>query len=139
MNHRPQRWLPAVVFFAGTAFGSDAGEAPAALRGMPLPRPRLTEVLRAKVESERPEGAGEAAMKMEKVIVREPRLPVGPPKEEQREGPFSLTQGGYLLQKRGERFSTEIGLWRHIDIMEEPTDALRQSVRIRMGFLRFSW
>ena len=76
---------------------------------------------------------------MEKVIVRGSRLPSGPPKDVQREGPFSLTQGGYVLKDRGERFSTEIGLWRHIDIIEDERDQLRQTDRIRMGILRISW
>jgi hypothetical protein len=99
----------------------------------------LTEALRAKAESERQSGAEGTAVKMENVIVQESRLPSGPPKDEKIEGPFSITQGGYVLKNRGKRFSTEIGLWRHIDIIEDPRDALRQSDRIRMGFLRISW
>jgi hypothetical protein len=99
----------------------------------------LTEALRAKAESERQISAEGTAVKMEKVIVQESRLPSGPPRDEKIEGPFSITQGGYVLKNRGERFSTDIGLWRHIDLIEDPRDALRQSDRIRMGFLRISW
>jgi hypothetical protein len=99
----------------------------------------LTEAIRDKVESERQSSAEGPAVKMKKVIVREARLPSGPSKEEQRDGPFSVAQGGYVLKNHGERFSTEIGLWRHIDIIEDPRDQLRQSERIRMGFLRISW
>jgi hypothetical protein len=99
----------------------------------------LTEALRAKAESERENEAKGTAVKMEKVIVREARLPSGPPKDVQREGPFSVTHGGYVLKERGERFSTEIGLWRHIDIIEDERDQLRQTDRIRMGVLRISW
>ena len=91
------------------------------------------------MESEQPRKAEGAVIKMDKVIVREFPVPNGPPKEQEREGPFSITQGGYVIKKRGERFSTEIGLWRHIDIIEDPRDQLRQSDRIRMGMLRFSW
>jgi hypothetical protein len=131
-------WLVLVVLLVASP-PSAAAEAPAGSRSVPLPRPRLTEALRAKVETEPKSNADGAAIKMEKVIVREARLPSGPPKDEKREGPFSITQGGYVLKDRGERFSTEIGLWRHIDIIEDPRDALRQSDRIRMGFLRVSW
>jgi hypothetical protein len=107
--------------------------------GAPSPRPRLTEALRAKAESERRSEANGIAVKMDKMIVREDPIPTGPPKDVQREGPFSMTQGGHLLKSRGERFSTEIGLWRHIDIIEDERDQLRQTVRIRMSVLRFSW
>ena len=105
----------------------------------PQPRPRLTDTLRAQAErgsEDRPAGP---AVPLEKYVVRESRLPSGPPKEEERQGPFTLSQGGYLLKNRGEKFSTEVGLWRHLDIMEEPTVQLRQSTRIRMGFLKVSW
>ena len=105
----------------------------------PLPRPRLTETLRAKAEAISQEGQSSGTVTMDKVVVKEARLPTGPPKEEQTEGRFSITEGGYLLKNRGEKFSTEVGLWRHIDIMEEPTVELRQSTRIRMGFLKVSW
>ena len=91
------------------------------------------------MESEHPRKAEGAVIKMEKVIVREAPVPNGPAKEQEREGPFSITQGGYVMKNRGERFSTEIGLWRHIDIIEDPRDQLRQSDRIRMGVLRVSW
>ena len=140
MNLWLQRCLVTLVLFLGTSSQSGAAEAPIAPRGAPpLPRLRLTEALRAKAEGERQRDTDGAAVKIEKVIVRETRLPSGPPKEEQREGPFSITQGGYVLKNRGERFSTEIGLWRHIDVIENPADELRQSERIRMGFLRISW
>ena len=59
-------------------------------------------------------------MKMDKVIVREARVPSSPPKEQERKGQFSITEGGYLLKNHGERFSTEVGLWRHIDILKIP-------------------
>lgn len=76
---------------------------------------------------------------MAKVVVRESPLPSGPSKAPPLTEKFSVTQGGYFLKSRGERFSTEVGLWRHIDIMDDPAVALRQSPRIRMAFLRFSW
>jgi hypothetical protein len=133
------RFVLSFALSVGALFPSAAAEAPATSRTAPLPRPRLTEALRATVENAATGAAGGAAVTMEKVIVQEARLPSGPPKEEQREGKFMITQGGYVLKGRGERFSTEFGLWRHIDIMEEPTDALRQTTRIRMGFLRVSW
>ncbi len=141
MNSNPwtRRFLLLLVSWIGIAAQSAAAEAPTALRGAPMPRPRLTEALRAKAQIERPTTTEGAAVTMEKVIVRETRVPSGPAKEEQREGPFSITQGGHVLKNRGERFSTEIGLWRHIDIIEDPRDAVRQSDRIRMSFLRISW
>jgi hypothetical protein len=132
-----QRCFPLLIVVAA-ASAAHGAEAPIAARIAPMPRPRLTEALRAKVENES-RGEAKPVVNLERFIVREAPLPSGPPKEEQREGPFSMTQGGYLLKNRGERFSTELGLWRHIDIMEEPTEALRQGVRIRMGFLRVSW
>src|SRR5687767_9117721 len=130
MNIGLQRGLLPLVLFMCILPESAAAEVPTA----PLPRPRLTDALRAKVASEHFGSAEGSALKMEKVIVREKRVPSGPPKEEQREGPFSITQGGYVLKNRGERFFTELGLWRHIDIIEDPRDQLRQSDRIRMGF-----
>jgi hypothetical protein len=95
--------------------------------------------LRAKAEREPRDEANGTAVKMDKVIVRDDPVPTGPPKDVQREGPFSIAQGGHVLKSRGERFSTEIGLWRHIDIIEDERDQLRQTVRIRMSVLRFSW
>ncbi len=71
---------------------------------------------------------------MDKVIVKESRLPSGPPKEQQTEGKFSITQGGYLSKNKGEKFTTEVGLWRHIDIIEGPSVE-----KLRMGILRISW
>lgn len=141
MNSNPwtRRCLLLLVPWIGIAAQSAAAEAPTETRSAPMPRPRLTEALRAKVEIERPTTTEGAAVSMEKVVIREGRLSSGPPKEEQREGPFSITQGGHVLKNRGERFSTEIGLWRHIDIIEDPREAVRQSDRIRMSFLRISW
>ena len=134
-----RRCLFAAILCVSTARNFTAAEVPTASSSTPSPRLRLTEALRAKVEKERQDSAKETAIKMEKLVVREAPLPSGPPKDVQREGPFSLTQGGYLLKNRGERFSTEIGLWRHIDIIEDERDQLRQTVRIRMGVLRISW
>ena len=132
------RWfaLCPCLITGGAAF---AAEVPAAPRAEPSPRPRLTEALRLKVEQERTPEPDGGAVKMDKVIVREGRMPVAPPKEQERAGQFSITQGGYVLKKHGDKFSTEVGLWRHIDIIEDPRDQLRQSERIRMSFLRFSW
>lgn len=115
--------------------GADESSVPSA----PMARPRLTETLRAKAEVISQEAHSSGTVTMDKVVVKESRLSLGPPKEEQREGRFSITEGGYLLKNRGEKFSTEVGLWRHIDIIEEPTVQLRQSTRIRMGFLKVSW
>lgn len=108
-------------------------------RKSPMPRPRLTEALRAQAGATERSTAASSLVTMDKVVVRGSRLPSGPPKETPRDGKFSLTQGGYVLKERGKTFSTEVGLWRHIDLMESPTEALQQSSRIRMGLLRFSW
>lgn len=131
--------LLGLLVCAGTVPNSVAAEAATDSRSLPSPRPRLTEALRAKAEVSSRDGAKDSAVKMDRVIVREIPLPAGPPKDVQREGPFSITQGGHLLKNRGERFSTEIGLWRHIDLIEDQRDQLRQSDRIRMGVLRISW
>lgn len=116
-----------------------AAEVTAASRGEPSPRPRLTEALRLKVERDRSGEPGEVAVKMDRFVVREARIPRAAPKEHERDGQFSITQGGYVLKRHGEKFSTEVGLWRHIDLIEDPRDQLRQSERIRMSFLRLSW
>ena len=139
MNRRRQRSILALIVFTGAAASLSAAEAPTSYPLSPLPRPRLTEALRAKVESERSITTEAATVKMDRVIVRETRVPSSPPKEQERKGRFSIMEGGYLLKDHGERFSTEIGLWRHIDIIEDPRDQLRQSERIRMGLLRVSW
>ena len=76
---------------------------------------------------------------MEKVIVREAPLPSGPAKEKPRDGPFSVTEGGYLLKNRGKRISTEVGLWRHIEIIDYSRDQLGQTGGVRMGLLSISW
>src|SRR5687768_12883344 len=111
MNLWLQRCLLPLFLLLVTSPRTAAAEVTTASRSAPQPRPRLTEALRAKVETERQSTAHGAAIKMEKVIVREARLASGPAKDEKSEGPFSITQGGYLLKNRGERFSTEIGLW----------------------------
>ncbi len=134
-----QRCLLGLLVWSGTVPNSAAAEAATDSRGVPSPRPRLTEALRAKAEGSSQDGAKDSAVKMDRVIVREIPLPAGPPKDVQREGPFSLTEGGHVLKSRGERFSTEIGLWRHIDIIEDQRDQLRQTDRIRMGVVRISW
>jgi hypothetical protein len=76
---------------------------------------------------------------MDKVIVREERLPIGPSKEPQTVGEFSATQGGYLLKKEGAKFTTEVGLWRHISVVPQWDERRDGNVRIRMGVLRVSW
>ena len=116
-----------------------AAEAPAIAPVEPAPRPRLTEALRAKAEREQSGTSDGTAVKMDKVVVREARLPTAPPKEQERDGQFSITQGGHVLKKHGDKFTTEVGLWRHIDIIADPRDQLRQSERIRMSFLRLNW
>lgn len=115
-----------------------ASDGPAAMP-MPQPRPRLTDALRAQAERPAPAPQNAAVVTIDRVVVRESPLPRGPSKTEPVNEHFSLTQGGYLLKNRGKSFSTEVGLWRHVDIMEDPAVALRQSPRIRMGILRFSW
>ena len=125
------------LYLSGAVFL--AAEAPATAPVEPAPRPRLTEALRAKAERERSGASDGIAVKMDKVVVREARLPSAPPKEQERDGKFSLTQGGHVLKKHGDKFTTEVGLWRHIDIIDDPRDQLRQSERIRMSFLRLSW
>ena len=127
------------LFLCLSAAVSLASEAPATSSVEPAPRPRLTEALRAKAEREQSGTSDGVAVKMDKVVVREARLPSAPPKEQERDGKFSLTQGGHVLKKHGDKFTTEVGLWRHIDIIDDPRDQLRQSERIRMSFLRLSW
>jgi hypothetical protein len=119
--------------------GALAAEAPATARVEPAQRPRLTDALRAKAEREQSNASDGVAVKMDKVVVREARLPSAPSKEQERDGQFSITQGGHVLKKHGDKFTTEVGLWRHIDIIDDPRDQLRQSERIRMSFLRLSW
>ncbi|MBL9212420.1 MAG: hypothetical protein JNL92_18305 [Opitutaceae bacterium] len=136
-SHLRRAGVGALLLSVSLALGS-AADAPALLEA-PQPRPRLTETLRAKAEEAARASASAGAVAMDKVVVRESRLPAGPPKEEQRDGEFSITQGGYILKRKGDKFSTEVGLWRHLDIMEDRAQADRQSTRIRMGFLRVSW
>jgi hypothetical protein len=138
MNPIIPRCLLLIALSFGLSRYLSAADEPA-VRLTPQARPRLTDALRAKAEGNAPAAQSSAVVAMDKVVVRETPLPSGPPKEQQVDGKFSITEGGYLLKQRGEKFSTEVGLWRHIDIMEEPTVALRQSTRIRMGLLRFSW
>ena len=130
-----------VVFALGVGGWLGRAEAQGLPERTPLPRPKLTEALRAKVEEAAPvpTSASSRAVTLDRFIVREKPLPSGPPKEVERAGPFSVSQGGYLLKNKGEAVSTELGLWRHIDIMDDPREALRQTTRIRMSFLRFSW
>lgn len=137
---RLSRVSPARLFLFSLGLVGGLGRAEGQLAGerVPLPRPKLTEALRAKVEEAAPAPTASRAVTLDRFVVREKPLPSGPPKEVERDGPFSATQGGYLLKNNGKAFSTELGLWRHIDIMDDPREALRQSTRIRMSFLRFS-
>lgn len=139
-NSRPRLkgYLLVVVSWLGIASFA-AADTPTVAPGEPLPRPRLTEALRAKIERDKSSAAASATVTMSKVVVRDVPLPNGPPKEESRKGPFSITEGGQIYQNRGKRFSTEVGLWRHIDIIDDPREALRQSERIRMSLVRISW
>jgi hypothetical protein len=138
MNHALLRFVTFTAIAIGAALTTDGADG-VSPQSVPMLRPRLTETLRAKAEVMSQETQSSKAVSMDKFVVKESRLSSGPPKEEQREGRFSITQGGYMLKNNGEKFSTEVGLWRHIDIMEEPTVQLRQSTRIRMGFLKVSW
>jgi hypothetical protein len=155
MNSWLLRCVSTLVFcgsFAVASAASAASEAPGTSGRVPASRPRLTEALRAEVENKHVRTApldstssgnndrkDEKTLTMEKVIVRELPLPSGPPKEAQREGPFSVTQGGYLWKKDGRRFTVEVGLWRHLDIVEDPRTELHQTDKIRMGLVRISW
>jgi hypothetical protein len=141
MNLWLQRSLLALVLCWSTATKTAAADPSIAPISAPSSRPRLTEALRAKVENERVREIAKevSAATMEKVIVRETRLPSGPPKELQQVEPFSITRGGYVFKKNGERLSIEVGLWRHIEVVDDPRDELRDTERIRMGLLRISW
>ena len=105
----------------------------------PKPRPRITETLRVKADDIAREADTDRSIAMDKVVVRDSRLPSGPPKEQPREGRFAITDGGYVLKSRGDKFTTQIGLWRHVDIMEDKVEQLKQSERIKMDVLRISW
>jgi hypothetical protein len=94
----------------------------------------LTDSLRAKTEAATPGVQTSSVVVIDKVIVKESRLPSGPPKEEETQKRFSITQGGYVLKNNGEKFSTEVGFWRHIDIIEGPS-----TEKVRMGILQIRW
>lgn len=132
---RPAR---SVLFVAFIFLGFAAKELALAAEA-PKPRPRLTESLRAKVEDAGREEAASRAVAMDKVVVRASRVSSGPEKERPRDGPFSTTEGGYILKNRGEKFSTEVGVWRHVEIIEDRTEALSPGSKIRMDFLRIKW
>lgn len=138
MPLRLPRFIHVVGLVVGLSADITAAEESAA-KPTPQPRPRLTDAHRAQTERAAPAPQNPSVMTMDRVVVRESPLPSGPWKVQPLIEKFSLTQGGYLLKNRGKSFSTEVGLWRHIDIMEDPAVALRQSPRIRMGILRFSW
>ena len=105
----------------------------------PKPRPRITESLRLKADEIAQEVEASRSVTMDKVVVREFRLPSGPTKEQQREGRFSIAEGGYVLKSRGDKFTTQVGLWRHVDVIEDKVEQLKQSTRIKMDLLRISW
>lgn len=129
-----------LVLATGAVVGAaEVGREPSP--NVPLARPRLTDTLRAKADDIAREGApAGGAIVLDRVIVRDRRhLPAGPPKDQPVEGRFSPAQGGYLFKNEGAKFTTEVGLWRHIDLIDERSEALKQSTRIRMGLVRISW
>ena len=139
MNALSCRWLVFAALVAALRVSVVAAEERPSDAQAPMPRPRLTDTLRVKADDLDREVEANRVVSMDKVIIRARRLPSGPPKEQQTEGKFSIAQGGYVLKNDGAKFSTEVGLWRHIAIVEDRTEALQQGTGIRMGFLRISW
>ena len=76
---------------------------------------------------------------MEEVVVKEARVPTTPKKEQEADQPFSPIQGGHLLKRQGEKFTTEVGLWVHQDMMDDEMETLTDLSKIRMAVLRIKW
>jgi hypothetical protein len=136
MNARPLCMITALVISAISAIHADERSASAEA---PKPRPRLTQTLRERAEEVPRVRQTVPTVTMDKVVVREERLPKGPAKEPQTIGEFSATHGGYVLKKEGDKFTTEAGLWRHISVVPLEDERRDGNVRIRMGVLRISW
>jgi hypothetical protein len=104
----------------------------------PLPRPRLTPAARARAEAVPIEPQTDAVL-MDKVVVGASRLPGGPAPELPSDASFSITAGGYILKNHGPKFTTHVGLSRHIDVLESPSDRVLQGTGVRMEVLRVTW
>jgi hypothetical protein len=131
-------WFVTVLVIA-SAVPLPAAEDPATRSQAPKPRPRITESLRLKAEDIAREADPNRSVMMDQVVVRGTRLPSAPPKEESWGGKFFFAEGGYVFKRQGETFTTQVGLWRHVDIIEDKVEQLKQSTRIKVDFLRISW
>lgn len=141
MNTRrpsPTLALLVVVAMAGVS-SSTAAEGQAPTREAPKARPRLTDAARISAAEVARENAEAQITTLDKVEVRERRLPSGPERESGTVEKFSATGGGYLLKKEATGVTTELGLWRHISVIPHEDETRGGNTGIRMGFLRISW
>lgn len=105
----------------------------------PKPRPRLTEAARIRATDTARENAQAQVTTLDKVEVRERRLPSGPERESGAVEKFSATGGGYLMKKEATGVTTEVGLWRHISAIPHEDERRDGNGALRMGVLRVSW
>jgi hypothetical protein len=134
------RFLQTITLLAAvSSLSTTAAEERVSSPETPKPRPRLTDSLRVKAENVAKDNASSRVVTMDKVVVREARLPSSPVRDPQTVEKFSITKGGYLLKTEGAKFTTEVGLWRHISIIPHVDEARDRDEKIRMGLLRIGW
>src|ERR1043166_7816329 len=106
-----RRQLVSAAPAATLGFSVATAEERPAGSGARMPRPRLTEPLRIKAEELARDAKASGTVTMDTFVVRESRPPNsiqnGPPGE----------QPGYRWKTDGAKFSTEVGLWRHISVV----------------------
>lgn len=127
------------VFSSVSTLSSAAAEERASARETPKPRPRLTDSARTSAAEVARENDQSGVVTLDKVEVRERRLPSGPVREPQTVEAFTATGGGYLLKKEGAAMTTEVGLWRHISVLPHVDEARDGTTAVRMGVLSISW
>ncbi len=131
--------IPLILGLALTVGGYAAEEKPAE-KTAPQPRVRLApeETVAPAEKPAKPEA--EPTVVLDKIFVRDSKLPMAPLKAVEPEpDKFSLLGGGPLWTGKFGSLPIAVGLWTPIDIMADDAKFRPQKTRVEMDFLRIKW
>lgn len=104
----------------------------------PAPRPRLQPNPPPEAQLENPP-ASTPAVPMERYVVKEGKLPAEPAQPVQRQGPFTLLEGGSILQRGKGGAVVEIGLWPWENVSKDAAKYQPPRTRVDMEGVRVRW
>lgn len=123
------------------AFGVVGWMLVGAICGAATPQPRVrlhreASVAVARLEEETA-ATENAAVVLEKFVVRDFKLPSGPrPLQEEKRSSFSLLKGGPLMEKRTKFSDVSIGVWRTAEMFEEEARFKPMKTRAEFDLVR---